>query len=155
MTTSNKYTRRKHQRDNVVLLFHDSGTDPFSFWSGNAKIVTNVYTLYYPKPRRGVLEVVDPKLVSYYTRNGQVDYLTDDLHNFTTNAVTTPESYQICIVDKFLILLKESELLFDLEGPIPQNCQFQVDLLTILSQHCTNLKLHDEIISVIKSHYNE
>jgi hypothetical protein len=30
-----------------------------------------------------------------------------------------------------------------------------MDLHTILSQHCTDPKLHDEIISVIKSHSNE
>jgi hypothetical protein len=89
------------------------------------------------------------------TRNGLVDYLTDDLRNSTTNAVTAPESYQACIFNTYLIPTKESELPFDLEGPIPRNCQFQVDLLTILSQHCTDLNFHDEIISVIMSHSNE
>ena len=89
------------------------------------------------------------------TRKREVDYLTDDLQNSNTNAVTASESYQACIVDTSLIPTKESELPFDLEGPIPQNCRFHMDLHTILSQHCTDPKLHDEIISVIKSHSNE
>jgi hypothetical protein len=67
------------------------------------------------------------------TRNSEVGCLTDDLQNFTTNGVTAPESYQACIVDTSVIRTKESELPFDLEGPIPQNCQFQLDILTILS----------------------
>ena len=35
---------------------------------------------------------------------------------------------------------------------MPRHCQFQLDLLNILSHHQTDLKLHDNIITVIKSH---
>jgi hypothetical protein len=54
-----------------------------------------------------------------------------------------------------LIPLKESELALDLEAPMPRNTQFQLDLLNILSQHCTDLKVNDQIISVIKRHSND
>jgi hypothetical protein len=68
--------------------------------------------------------------------------------------VTDHESYQASIVDTSLIPSKESELPFNLKPPMPQNTQFQLDLLNILSQ-CTNLKVHDQIISVIKRHSND
>ncbi len=38
---------------------------------------------------------------------------------------------------------------------MPRNTQFQLDLFNVLSQHCTGLKVHDEIISVIKRYNNE
>jgi hypothetical protein len=38
---------------------------------------------------------------------------------------------------------------------MPRNTQFQLDLLNILSQHRTDLKVHDEMISVIKRHSND
>ncbi len=75
--------------------------------------------------------------------------------NTTNHEVTEHESYQAGIVDTFLIPSKKSELLFDLEAPMPRNTQFQLALLNILSQHCTDLKVHDEIISVIKRHSND
>ncbi len=71
--------------------------------------------------------------------------------NTMNHEVTDHESYQASIVDTS----KESELPFDLESPMPQNTQFQLDLLNILSQHRTDLKVHDEIILVIKRHSNE
>ncbi len=75
--------------------------------------------------------------------------------NITNHEVTEHESYQAGIVDTFLIPSKESELPFNLEAPMPCNTQFQLDLLNILSQHRTDLKVHDEIISVIKRHTND
>jgi hypothetical protein len=42
-----------------------------------------------------------------------------------------------------------------MEAPIPQISRFQLDLLNILSNHCTDLKVHDEIISLIKRHSND
>jgi hypothetical protein len=75
--------------------------------------------------------------------------------NTTTHEVTERESYPVGIVDTSLIPSKESDVLFDLEAPMPQNTQFQLNLLNILSQHCTDLKVHDEIISVIKRHSND
>ncbi len=75
--------------------------------------------------------------------------------NTTNHEVTEHESYQAGIVDTSLISSKESELSFNLEAPMPCNTQFQLDLLNILSQHCTDLKVHDEIISVIKRHSND
>ncbi len=75
--------------------------------------------------------------------------------NTTNHEVTDHESYQASIVDASLIPLKKSELPFDLEAPMPQNTQFQLDLPNILSQHCTDLKVHDQIISVIKRHSND
>ncbi len=62
---------------------------------------------------------------------------------------------QAGIVDPSLIPSKKSELPFNLEPPMPCNTQFQLDLLHILSQHRTDLKVHDEIISVIKRHSND
>jgi hypothetical protein len=38
---------------------------------------------------------------------------------------------------------------------MPRNTQFLLDLLNILSQHPTDLKVHAEIISVIKRHTND
>jgi hypothetical protein len=158
MTTSSNNTRRKHQRGHVDILFHDSCTDPFSFLVRKCKDCSKSLHLLLPKTKEehaGIRGSEASLLLD--TRNGEVDYLTDDLQNSTTNAVTAPESYQACIVDTSLTLIptKELELPFDLEVPIQQNCQLQLDLLTILSQHHTDLKLHDEIISVIKSHPNE
>jgi hypothetical protein len=62
------------------------------------------------------------------------------------------ESYQAGNVDTSLIPSKESEIPINLEASMPQNTQFQLDLLNILSQHRTNLKVHDQIISVTKRH---
>ncbi len=53
---------------------------------------------------------------------------------------TDHESYQAGIVDTSLLPSKESELPFNLEAPMPQNTQFQLDLLNILSQHHTDRK---------------
>ncbi len=79
-----------------------------------------------------------------------------DVDLYTTNhEVTDHESYQAGIDDTSLIPSKESELPFDLEAPMPQNTQFQLDLLNILSQHRTDLKVYDQIISVIKRHSND
>jgi hypothetical protein len=75
--------------------------------------------------------------------------------NTTNHEVTEHESYQAGIADTSLIPSKESELPFDLEAPMPRNTQFQLDPLNILLQHCTDLKVHDEIISVIKRHSND
>jgi hypothetical protein len=82
------------------------------------------------------------------------DCIDVDLHTMN-HEVTDPESYQASIGDKSLIPSKESELPFDLDTPMPQNTLFQLDLLNILSQHRTNLKVHDEIISVIKKRSND
>ncbi len=38
---------------------------------------------------------------------------------------------------------------------MPRNTQFQLNLLNILSQHRTDLKVHDQIISAIKRHSND
>ncbi len=62
--------------------------------------------------------------------------------NTTNHEGTDHESYQASTVDTSLIPSKESELLFDLEVPMPQNTQFQLDLLNILSQHHTDLKVY-------------
>jgi hypothetical protein len=52
--------------------------------------------------------------------------------------------------------IQESESLpFDPDGPIPPNFKFQMDLLDVLSKHQADLKLHDDIILVIKSHSND
>ncbi len=59
----------------------------------------------------------------------------------TTNHEVT--EHQAGIVDTSLIPSKESRLPFYLEAPMPRNTQFQLDLLNILSQHRTNLKVHD------------
>jgi hypothetical protein len=75
--------------------------------------------------------------------------------NTTNHEVTEHESYLAGIVDTSLIPSKESELPFDLEAPMPCNTQFHLDLLNILSQHHTDLKVHDEIILVIKRHSND
>jgi hypothetical protein len=75
--------------------------------------------------------------------------------NTTYHEVTEHESYQAGIIDTSLIPSKQLELPFDLEAPMPCNTQFQLDLLNILSQHRTDLKVHDEIISVIKRHTND
>jgi hypothetical protein len=75
--------------------------------------------------------------------------------NTTNHEVTEHESYQAGIVDTSLIPSKESELPFDLDAPMSCNTQFQLDLLNILSLHRTDLKVHDEIISVIKRHSND
>jgi hypothetical protein len=75
--------------------------------------------------------------------------------NTTLHQSTDDESYQAGIVDTSLVPSKESEVPFDMEAPMPQNSRFQLDLLNILSQHRTNLKVHDEIISVIKRHSND
>ncbi len=45
--------------------------------------------------------------------------------------------------------------MLNLEAPMPRNTQFQLDLLNILSQHRTDLEIHDEINSVIKRHTND
>ncbi len=120
MTTSSNNTRRKHQRGNVDLLFHDSGMDPFSFLVRKCKNCHKVLHLVLPKTKDGCDRSSGSEAsLLLDTSNGQVDYLTDDLQNSTTNAVTAPESYQACIVDTSLIPTKESELPFDLEGPIP------------------------------------
>jgi hypothetical protein len=157
ITISRYNTRRKHHRDNVDHLFHDSGTDPFSFLVRKGKDCHQSINLELPKTKEGHVGICgsEASLLLDDTRNGEVGYLTDDLQNSATNAVTAPESYQVCSVDTSSTPTEESELPFDLEEPIPGNCQFQLDLLTILSQHCTDLKLHDEIITVIKSHSNE
>jgi len=44
---------------------------------------------------------------------------------------------------------------FDPDGPIPLNFKFQLDLLDVLSKYQADLKLHDDIILVIKSHSND
>jgi hypothetical protein len=75
--------------------------------------------------------------------------------NTTNHEVTDHESYQASIVDTSLISSKGSELPFNLEAPMPRNTQFQLDLLNVLSQHRIDLKVHDEIISVIKRHSND
>jgi hypothetical protein len=156
MTTSRKFTTRKHQSDNVDLIFHDSGMDPFSFLVRKCKDSHKSLNLVLPQTKDGCGGSSGSKAsLLLDTRNGLVNHPTDDLWNSATNAVTALESYQACFVDTSFIPTKESELPFDLQGPLPGNCQFQVDLLTILSQHCTDLKLHDEIISVIKSYSNE
>ncbi len=99
------------------------------------------------------------------TTNGEVDDLTLDtsygniehlfsdlLHSTSTNPVYDSPSYQAPIVDTSLVPTKESKLAFDLNGPMPWHCQFQLDLLNIFSHHQTDLKLYDDIITVIKSH---
>ncbi len=140
MTTPSKNTKRKHQRDNVDLQFHDSGTDSFPFLVRKCKDCHKSLHLVLPKTKDGrVGSCGSEASLLLDTRKREVDYLTDDLQNSSTNAVTAPESYQACIVNTSLIPMKEAELPFDLEGPIPQNCQFQVDLLTILLQHRTDL----------------
>jgi hypothetical protein len=63
--------------------------------------------------------------------------------NTTNHEVTERESHQAGIVDTSLIPSKESELPFNLEAPMPCNTQFQLDLLNILSQHCTDHKVHE------------
>jgi hypothetical protein len=72
--------------------------------------------------------------------------------NTNNHEVTEHESYQAGIVVTSLIPSKESELLFNLEAPMPCNTQFQLDLLNIKSQHHTDIKVHNEIILVIKRH---
>ncbi len=75
--------------------------------------------------------------------------------NTTNHEVNEHESYQAGIVDTSLIPSNKSEVPFDLEAPMPRNTQFQLDLINFLSQHCTDLKVHDDIISVIKRHSND
>ncbi len=116
-------------------------------------------------PILGTHAAVSQSSSIFDTTNGEVDDLTLDtsfgniedlfsdlLHSTSTNQVYDSPSYQVPIVDTSLVPTKESELVFDLNGPMPRHCQFQLGLLNILSHHQTHLKLYDNIITVIKSH---
>ncbi len=116
------------------------------------KDVPKSLLLALPKTKEGCIGILE---FQYFFDNNEGEFLTADLSNSVTNSVTSPESYQASIVDLSLIPTKESKLSFDQDVPIPQNFQFQLDLLNVRPQHHTDLKLHNEIISVIKNHSNE
>ncbi len=108
-----------------------------------------------PKPQEGLIVSRGATSTTSKSILCEDDSTVFDVDLITTNhKVTEHESYQAVIVDTSLMPSKESELPFDLEAPMPRNTQFQLDLLIILSQNCTDLKIHDEIISAIKRHYN-
>ncbi len=161
--------KRKHQQDNPSIQFHDAGTDPFSFLARKRKHFPNSLNLVTPKAKKvpvlGTHAAVSQSSSIFNTTNGKVNDLTLDtsygdvehlfsdlLHSTSTNPVYYSPSYQAPIVNTSLVPTTESELAFDLNGPMPRHCQFQLDLLKILSHHQTDLKLHDNIITVIKSH---
>ncbi len=73
------------------------------------------------------------------TSFGDIEHLLSDLlHSTSTNPVYNSPSYQAPIVDTSLVPTKESELAFDLNVPMPRHCQFQLDLLNILSTELTS-----------------
>jgi hypothetical protein len=72
------------------------------------------FHLVLPKTKEGRVGIRESEAsLLLENKNGEVDYLTDDLQNSNTNAVTASESYQACIVYTSLIPMKESELPFD------------------------------------------
>ena len=142
-------TKRKHQQDNPSIQFHDAGTDPFSFLARKRKHFPNSLNLVTPKTKKvpilGTHAAVSQSSSIFNTTNGKVNDLTLDtsfgdvehlfsdlLHSTSTNPVYDSPSYQAPIVDTSLVPTKESELAFDLNGPMPGHCQFQLDLLNSL-----------------------
>ncbi len=155
ITTQSNLTRR-NQQYTVALLLHDSGTDLFLFLVRKRKDPPQSVHHVQPKSKEGhiVSRGASSTTSSSILCEDPSDVIDVDL-NTTNHEVTDHESYQAGIVDTSLIPSKESEIPFDLEAPMPRNTQFQLDLLNVLSQHHTDLKVHDQIISVIKRHSND
>jgi hypothetical protein len=150
ISSSTNNTRRKHQQDNPDLHIHASGMDPFSFLVRKRKDCPNSSNLVTTKtkqvqflgaPDAGsqssiLLDAINGDVddVALDTTNHDINNLFSDLLNYTnTNAVTDHNHIRCPLLIPSLVPMKESELPFDLEGPLPQNCQFQLDLLNILS----------------------
>jgi hypothetical protein len=150
ITTQSNLTRR-NQQDKVALLLHDSGTDLILFLVRKRKDPPpqSVHHVQ-PKSKEGLIvsRGARPTTSRSILCEDPSNVIDVDL-NTMNHEVTDHESYQAGIVDTSFIPSKESELPFDLEAPMPGNTQFQLYLLNILSQHCTDLKVHDQIISVI------
>ncbi len=109
-----------------------------------------------PKLKEGL--IVRNRARRTNSRSIQLEYPSNDIDvdfDTTNHEDTDHESYHAGIVDTFLMPSTESKQPFDMEAPIPQICRFQLNLLNILSRHRTDLKVHDEIISLIKRHSND
>ncbi len=110
-----------------------------------------------PKLKEGL--IVRNKAIGTNSRSIQFENFRNgiDVDFDTTNHDDTDHesAYRAGIVDTSLIPSTESKQPFDMEAPIPRISQFQLDLLNILSRHRTDLKVHDEIISLIKRHFND
>jgi hypothetical protein len=129
-------TKRKHQRDNPSVQFHDAGMDPFSFLVRKRKHFPKDLNLVTPKTKKvpvlGTHAALSQSSSIFDTTNGEVDDLTLDtsfgdvehlfsdlLHCTSTNPVYDSPSYQAPIVDTSLVPTKESELAFDLNVAMP------------------------------------
>jgi hypothetical protein len=119
-------TKRKHQRDNPFVQFHDADTDPFSFLVRIHKHFPNSLNLVTPKTKKvpilGTYAAVSQNSSIFDTTNGEVDDLTLDtsfgdvehlfsdlLHSTSTNPVYNSPSYQAPIANTSLVPTKESE----------------------------------------------
>ncbi len=119
-----------------MVQFHDAGMDPFLFLIRKRKHFPNSLNLVTPKTKKvpilGTHAAVSQSSSIFNTAYGKVDDLTLDtsygnvehlfsdlLHSTSTNPVYDSPSYQVPIVDTSLVPTKESELAFDLNGPMP------------------------------------
>ncbi len=75
-------TKRKHQRDNPSVQFHDAGMDPFSCLVRKRKHFPNSLNLVTPKTKKvpilGTHAAVSQSSSIFNTTNGKVDDLTLD-----------------------------------------------------------------------------
>jgi hypothetical protein len=75
-------TKRKHQRDNPSVQFHDACTDPFSFLVRKRKHFPNSLNLITPKTKKvlvlGTHAAVSKSSSIFDTTNGKVDDLMLD-----------------------------------------------------------------------------
>ncbi len=149
ITTQSNLTRRNWQ-DKVALLLHDSGMDLFSFLVRKRKDPPKSVQHVQPKSKEGLIvccgarPTTSRSILCEDPSNG----IDVDL-NIMNHEVTDHEPYQASIVDTSLIPSKESELPFDLDAPMPQNTLFQLDLLSILSQHHTNQVSCGRVVNVM------
>jgi hypothetical protein len=156
-TTTQSNLARRNQPDNVDVQRHDVGTDSFSFLVRKRKDPPESVHLVVPKLKEGL--IVRTKARGTNSRSIQFENPSNRIDvDFDTNnhEDTDHESaYHAGIIDTSLIPSTESKQPFDMEAPIPQISQFQLDILNTLSRHRTDLKVHDEIISLIKRHSND
>ncbi len=132
---------QKHpQEKNTQVVLHDSSTDPFSFFFRKRKEKSNSLHIITPKQKEVCLNQDTPNkfLVSFG------DHVNEHVNEHESHQELTISTIQESV-----------SLPFNPDGPIPPNFKFQLDLLDVFSKHQADLKLHDDIILVIKSHSND
>jgi hypothetical protein len=127
-------------RENTQVVLHVFSTDPFSFLVRKRKEASNSLHIIEPKQKEVCLNQDTPNKFLASSGDHVNEHVNEHESHQELNRSTIQESVS---------------LPFDPDGPIPLNFKFQLDLLDVLSKHQADLKLHNDIISVIKSHSND